>query len=201
MTTTSTPETKKPRSEVESILKEESHFFGKKIKEFGVADKIINSSDEITAESEINLINAAKVEFEACSEKIKSHDEQFDQIAAFLTDSEFTNLKPEAGTGKTPGKIKRESVPPNNSNEVELMDWEEFFNQAPEAKAKLDTLLLDAMKYGADEAKATHDGKITRITNILESDAYDKKHKKLAVKAIKNENTAAARMQGRPRVG
>jgi len=161
--------TGKSEEEIRNAMNEETYLFGSEIQEYGFADEIINTQDELDALNKVEKISTVMLDVQNAKDIIKKigQKEDFENAAAMIN----TRVSKPAEAGENKTEVK--------------MTLNEFLASNPEAKSEYEKSISEAKNAGADEVKM----RIDEAVKFVNSNEYSATIKEVAVKAMKGEKS------------
>lgn len=171
-------QTGKTKEEITDLMDEETYLFGNEIIEAGFVDEIIQVESEETAKDDVVIDAMLKVE--AMTEKLRAKPEDYQKIAAKLSNDEGAKLSTQRKTGANSSNLK----PKDN------MDLDQFLAENPAAKVVYDKRLSEAKTEGIQEMR----NDISKVAPILNSQSYDAAIRETAIDALNGDIEISAFM-------
>ncbi len=172
-----TQKTGKSKKEIQTMMDDETWFFGENIVKAGFADEVIKTDGP---KNETEAIVSAKLQFEEINKKIKSEiieDSEFIEIAALFTESKNKNTEPKPAT----------QARDNNNQEVSTMTLKEFLETNSAAKDEYITDLQSQFDAGKDEAEKEIRDRTAKAAPFIGNAEYPKQISEMAISVIKGE--------------
>jgi ATP-dependent Clp endopeptidase proteolytic subunit ClpP len=204
--------TEKDISDIQSLMDEDTYFFGEEAKEFGLVDEIIEIEKENTS-SRDDTLAYAQLEIEECVKKMKKHiyesgkKEDLDKIAAFIDISNTENIDAEKFANYLKGStnfidiINTENLENNNDKlnknpakagknkmEVKDMTLDQILAENPAIKIELENRLREKFEAGKVEGKEEVSKRIEKASKYFGSE-YPDKIKAIAAEVIIGEKS------------
>lgn len=170
-------QTGKTKEEITGLMDEETYLFGNEIIEAGFVDEIIQVESEETAKDDVVIDAMLKVE--AMTEKLRAKPEDYQKIAAKLTNDEGAKLSTQRKTGANSSNLK----PKDN------MDLDQFLAENPAAKVVYDKRLSEATEEGRKSGFEAKQNEINRIHPLISAEGASKALIESGFKALKGESS------------
>ena len=157
--------------EIRQLMDDESWLFADQIEKFGFEVSEIEKEDD--SEDEESSMASAKVEFQACIEKLKTYDmsDEMDKVSASIEVKPTQKSKKPASAGK-------------NKTEDISMDLEKFLAENPAEKLKYDAALEGAKTSGLTEGNKAEKRIKAAMPYIKADSGYPEPIRNLAAQVI-----------------
>ncbi len=160
--------TKKEESEIRQLMDDETFFFGEEIVNFGFADRMVDSSDNI---EKGEALAYARIGIDDCHAKLKAKPEDTNKIAALL------DIKNQASE-PVKNSVQRSSAIINKTEEKHMdpitMTLDEFLAQNASAKIDHDQRLDNAKAEGKTAGIESKQAAIDRVLPLISAEGTSK---------------------------
>jgi ATP-dependent Clp endopeptidase proteolytic subunit ClpP len=180
-------QTGKSKEDIQSLMNEETYFFGNEILEAGFVDEMIEAGEGAVARDE--AISNASIKVAAVIEKVKSNPEDIEKMAAILNPKKQTDGgKPSNNLDRGNYGTRQSATYLNNEEEKTMTSFEEFLaSQA--GKDAIARARAEGKAEGISEGIAAKQNDIDRIHPLISAEGASKALIESGFKALKGESS------------